>query len=74
MSRVPATIEREPRELPRAPRGPSNFRENDIKRTVRAMRAAGLAVGRIDIEGGRISIIPAVEVPPLIDDGEDVVL
>jgi hypothetical protein len=38
---------------------PSNFRRNDVKRAMQAMEAAGLKVGRVELEGGKVSIIPA---------------
>ena len=37
----------------------SNFRRNDVKRGVQAVQAAGLKVGRVEIQGSKISIIPA---------------
>jgi hypothetical protein len=40
---------------------PSNFRRNDVKRAVQALQAAGLKVGRVELHGGRVSIIPADE-------------
>jgi hypothetical protein len=38
---------------------PSNFRRTDVKRAVQAVQAAGIKIRRVDLEGGKISIIPA---------------
>jgi hypothetical protein len=38
---------------------PSNFRRNDVKRAVQAVQAAGLKVGRVELHGGKVLIIPA---------------
>jgi hypothetical protein len=38
---------------------PSNFRRTDVKRAVEALQAAGLKVGRVELQGGKVSIIPA---------------
>ena len=38
---------------------PSNFRRTDIKRAVQAMQSAGLKVGRVELHGGKVLIIPA---------------
>jgi hypothetical protein len=51
-------------ESPRALRGimssqPSNFRRNDVKRAVQALHGAGLKVGRVELHGGNVPIIPA---------------
>jgi hypothetical protein len=40
---------------------PSNSRRTDVKRAVQAIQAAGLKVGRVELHGGRVSIIPAGE-------------
>ena len=40
---------------------PSNFRRNDVKRAVQALQGAGLRVGRVELQGGRVLIIPANE-------------
>jgi hypothetical protein len=38
---------------------PSNFRRTDVKRAVQAMQVAGLKVARVELNGGRVTIIPA---------------
>jgi hypothetical protein len=41
-------------------RGPSRFKASDAKRAVKAALAAGLSIGRLEIDPqtGRISVIP----------------
>jgi len=43
---------------------PSNFRRTDVKRAVQAIQAAGLKVARVELDGGKVTIVPA--------DGESV--
>jgi hypothetical protein len=38
---------------------PSNFRRTDVKRAMQAMQAAGLKVARVELDGGKVLIIPA---------------
>jgi hypothetical protein len=38
---------------------PSNFRRTDVKRAVQAVQEAGLKVGRVELHGGKVLIIPA---------------
>jgi hypothetical protein len=44
---------------------PSNFRTTDVKRAVRAVRAAGLKVTRVELHGGKVLIIPADDEKPI---------
>jgi hypothetical protein len=39
-------------------RGPCSFRQSDLTRAVKALVAAGVEVARVEIEPGRISIVP----------------
>jgi hypothetical protein len=34
------------------------FRETDLKRAIKGARAAGMEVGRIEIEDGKITVVP----------------
>jgi len=38
---------------------PSNFRRTDVKRAIQAAQAAGIKIRRVELEGGKVSIIPA---------------
>jgi hypothetical protein len=40
-------------------RGPSTFKRSDVRRAIKAVESAGIAIARVEIEGGRISIVPA---------------
>jgi hypothetical protein len=38
-------------------RVPSNFRQSDVTRAVRAVTKAGVDITRVEIEGGKITVI-----------------
>ena len=38
-------------------RAPSNFRQSDVTRAVRAITKAGVDIARVEIEGGKITVI-----------------
>jgi hypothetical protein len=37
----------------------SNFRRTDVKRAVQAVQAAGIKIARVELDGGKVRIIPA---------------
>jgi len=45
---------------------PSNFRRTDVKRAIQAAQAAGIKIRRVELEGGKVSIIPTATVSPII--------
>jgi hypothetical protein len=36
----------------------SHFRENDVKRLVRSVERAGVKIGRVELEGGKVILFP----------------
>lgn len=53
-------------------RAPSTFRQLDVTRAVKAIRAAGYEVGRILIDAtGKIEIVTASGAPPTTPDDLD---
>ena len=38
-------------------RGPSNFKRSDVR--IKAVESAGIGIGRIEVEGSKITIVPA---------------
>ena len=40
-------------------RGPSNFKRSDVRRAIKAVDSAGIGIGRIEVEGSKITIVPA---------------
>jgi hypothetical protein len=38
---------------------PSDFRRTNVKRALLAVQSAGLRVARVELDGGKITIIPA---------------
>jgi hypothetical protein len=41
------------------PRSPAPFRQSDVTRAVKGLQDAGLRVGRVEIEPGKITVWPA---------------
>lgn len=53
------------------PRGPCTFKQRDVMRALRATRAAGVDVQRIEIEkDGKIIIVPGKEQHALLQTSE----
>jgi hypothetical protein len=52
------------------PRRRAPFRQIDVKRAVNGARAAGVAIGRVEIEGGKILIFPVDDSSPASDAAE----
>jgi hypothetical protein len=36
----------------------SHFRENDVKRLVRSVERAGVKIGRVELQGGKVILFP----------------
>jgi hypothetical protein len=52
----------------------SHFRENDVKRLVRSVERAGVKIGRVELQGGRVVLFPAdgaTETAPKPEDSLD---
>jgi coenzyme F420-reducing hydrogenase beta subunit len=52
-------------------RGPVTFRQQDVTRALRARRAAGVEVERIEIEKGKIIVITEKKAKAPTDAGND---
>lgn len=51
-------------------RGPLPFKQSDVVRAVKAAKAAGIDVNRVEITvDGRIVVMQGPAAPPLIEDG-----
>jgi len=59
-------------------KGPASFRVSDLRRAIRGTRSAGVEVARVEVEGGKITIIPAApdhqEIRPDSAPRKDIVL
>jgi hypothetical protein len=42
-------------------KAPSNFRETDVKRAIRAATSAGVKIGHIELRGGKVVLVPAAD-------------
>jgi hypothetical protein len=40
-------------------RGPATYRKSDLKRGIKALESAGLKLGRVEIQPGKIILFPA---------------
>jgi hypothetical protein len=52
-------------------RRPCSFRESDLRRALRAAKAAGVKV-RVEIEVGKMTLIPVDPIEPFERDSEEV--
>jgi hypothetical protein len=52
-------------------RQPSTFRQSDVTRAVKAVRAAGIGIERVEIEGGKIIVVPGKPHAGAADKGDD---
>ena len=50
---------------------PSNFRRTDVKRAIQAAQAAGIKIRRVQLEGGKVSIIPADDESEISNDSNN---
>jgi hypothetical protein len=55
-------------------RAASNFRENDVKRLVRSVERAGVKIGRVELEGGKVILFPKTDEPPGNENSEEIKL
>jgi hypothetical protein len=42
-------------------RGPAKFRKSDVKRAAQALESAGLIVGRVELQSGKVVFFPRTE-------------
>jgi len=49
----------------------SSFRRTDVKRAVQAVESAGVKIGRIELEKGKIVIFPATEQSTKVINAEE---
>jgi DNA invertase Pin-like site-specific DNA recombinase len=52
----------------------SNFRRTDVKRAIQAAASAGLEIGRIELRGGKVVLVPADDADTGEANAEDIKL
>jgi hypothetical protein len=52
----------------------SHFRENDVKRLVRSVERAGVKIGRVELQAGRVILFPKTDEPPADENSEEIKL
>ena len=43
------------------PKGPCTFRKSDVRRMIEATESAGIRVGRVELQAGKVIVIPQSE-------------
>jgi hypothetical protein len=52
----------------------SNFRRTDVKRAIQAVESAGLKVGRVELQAGKVILFPKTDEPPGNENSEEIKL